>query len=96
MPKFQVHLQSQTDHHARYTTLVADNEDAARAVCDAKEAQVVAFTLSDSDLAVLSVDHRIDPVTGKVHGPTSRGKAQLHAHYQEKPYLVASVTQVGE
>jgi hypothetical protein len=94
MPKFKVRLESQTDHHAREVTLSAKTEADARAVCEEREADLCAFQLAPDVLAVVEKDHSIGP-DGKVRGPVARSKADLHAHYQSKPYRVVSVNKVS-
>jgi hypothetical protein len=96
MPKFHVRLESQTDHHAREVTLSTDTEAEARAICEEKERDLCAFQLPADQLEVVERDHSIDPVTGKVKGPVARAKANLHAHYQSKPYKIVSVRVDGE
>jgi hypothetical protein len=96
MPKFHVRLESQTDHHARLVTLTAKDKKEARALCEEKERDLCAFQLPADQLEVVERHHSIDPVTGKVKGPVARAKANLHAHYQAKPYKVVSVTVDGE
>jgi hypothetical protein len=102
--KFEVRLVSQTDEHFRLVSLRAADAAEARAVCEQSEADLVAVSLSDEQLAALEAEHRylgVDSVgddgrhlkAGKVVGPDPHARALLHAHYQSKPYLVADVTE---
>lgn len=93
MPKFKVRLESQTDSHAREVTLSAKNEAEARLICEERERDLSAFQLEPDVLAVIEKDHSIGP-DGKVRGPVAKAKADLHAHYQGRPYKIVSVTKV--
>jgi hypothetical protein len=94
MPKFKVRLESQTDSQAREVTLTVEDKQEARLLCEERERDLCAFKLEPDDLAVIEKDHAIDE-DGKVRGPIAKAKADLHAHYQSKPYKVVSVEEVS-
>lgn len=91
MPKFRVVLHSQTDDHKRFTTAEAADADEARAICEAQEAELVAFELSDDDPILAAGEFT---ARGKVVGLGGQDKARFHAHHQELPYEVVSVEPV--
>jgi hypothetical protein len=93
MPKFKVRLESQTDSQAREVTLTTKDKEEARLICEERERDLCAFQLEPDVLAVIETNHAIHE-DGKVRGPVAKAKADLHAHYQSKPYKVVSVEKV--
>ncbi len=97
MPKYEVHLKSQTDEQRRIVTLSADNEDEAKAICILRERDFAAYRydtdndVSDADaqLAEESLGH---DDAGKVIGDgDKRLRGRFALHHQSRPYVISGV-----
>lgn len=87
--RFEVRLQSQTDHHTRTTRLWATDADEATAICERNEYATCAYQMPHGELAAAEATEADKDV--ELKGAT---KGRLHAHRQTKPYLVESVTEI--
>lgn len=109
MPRYEVRLESPDrfrddgSPHYRLTRLVADDAEAARAICEAQERKLTDYEMPGDELARVVKDHRLDEdalaegaVVGDPGKPlkgTDRGR--LFAHLQAAPYEVVSVTEIA-
>lgn len=99
MPKYRVRLESpdmmQDDGspHCRVTTLTVADEDAARWVCEQKEAELCIHQYSSDDLAVLEQKEADAEEAGERLPGAIRGR--LAAHRQTQPFEIVSVEEVG-
>lgn len=94
LTKYRVKMGSQTDDNYRLITLSAASPEEAREICEAKEAELVAFELDAGSLAHICEQHSIDGNTGKAHGPNPRARGLLHAHHQQVPYRFVEIEEV--
>jgi hypothetical protein len=86
--RYEVRLQSQTDHHTRTTRLQAADAEEAAAICERNEYAACAYQMPYEQLNEAETLEAVDqPLTGALKG-------RLHAHRQAKPYLVESVTEI--
>lgn len=96
MPRYEVRLEDPNSEEFRSTSLVADDEAAARAWCEERERRMVAFQVSDEELAELHKLRDADATVAEESPdaePKLRGspKARLLTHEQAEPYEVVSV-----
>lgn len=85
--RFEVHLASQTDEHYRTTRLQAESEDAARAFCERAEYALCAYQMPHDEWAQAVAAEKDGSLKGALKG-------RLHAHRQDKPYLVEKITEI--
>ncbi len=88
MPKYRVRLEDGGGEF-RLTSLVADDEDAARAACERMEFKRAAYQLPPETLAEMEIEE-VDPDTQT----TGQTRWALVVHRQAEPYKVVSVEEV--
>lgn len=99
MPKYRVHMESPDltrddgTPHIRVTTLVADDEDAARERCERTEMQIAAHEYPEAVLDELEAAEADAEAAGT--RPSAQVRMRLATHRQTKPYDVAFVEEVS-
>lgn len=110
MPRYEVRLEAQDGSgHFRVTRLEADNADAARRHCERLELRNVLFEIPEEQRVELCAKYGVDyldelprpaaldadaAAKASFRALETDDRARLNAHYQEQPYLVASVEEV--
>lgn len=104
--KYEVRLESPADGQFRIMRMRAASPGEAQAIAEAREAERVAFTLSEPELEIIQRLHRfaaedeIDPRTGGLYppgtvvGPDPAARGKLHMHYLTEPYRVVDVQEI--
>lgn len=109
MARYEVRLEARDGSgHFRITRLEAADKDEARRRCERMELERVVFTLSEADKAEMLERNEIkelptpaardasDEEKAAFRALATPDRARLHAHLQEEPYKVVSVTAVKE